>query len=298
MKRFGLRVDVCHLTALTEGVPPLLDLFRRTNVRATFFVALGPDNAGRGGLRRIFQPGFLRKMWRSRAWKMYGWKTITAGWFGAPNVIADAGAAVLRALAESPHEIGLHGWDHAAWQDRMEQWSVGDVAEHLRNASDAYERIFGRKPLSSAAPGWRISPRLLRANDLHEFAYASDSRGECAFRPAVDGTALTTIQIPLTLPTLDEWMALGQSAPSFFSEMISRIDQAPFAVLAVHAEAEGRLYLRDFAGFLETAASRGLVPVPLGDVARDLGRVEPHAVSMGELPGRAQRVLIQEQRQS
>lgn len=293
MKPFGLRVDVCHLTALSDGVPPILELFERLGVRATFFVALGPDNAGRGGMRRIFQPGFLRKMWKTRAWKMYGWKTITSGWFGPPKLISAAGAPALRALRSSSQEVGLHGWDHAAWQDDIEKWTAAELFEQTSNSALTFEQLFGRKPISTAAPGWRMTPRLLRMHDAYGFEYASDCRGVSPFLPVVDGRTFRTIQVPLTLPTLDEWLAMGQPVSSFFPEIIRRISSLPFSVLAVHPEAEGRLYLREFSDFLKRAQAEGLSPAPLSEMARSSGKIEEGRVEMGTVPGRAQRILVQ-----
>lgn len=293
MKPFGLRVDVCHLTALSEGVPPILDLFERLGVRATFFVALGPDNAGRGGLRRMFQPGFLLKMWRTRAWKMYGWKTITSGWFGKSNVISEKGETVLKKLGSSPHEIGLHGWDHAAWQDEIEGWKPSDFLAHESLAAMSYEAVFGRKPSSTAAPGWRMPPKLFQAHDACDFAYASDSRGVSPFFPVVDGSRFRTMQIPVTLPTLDEWMSMGFEASTFFPEIHKKLAAEPFPVLAVHAEAEGRLYLDDFSEFLNRARAAGFEPAPLADIARGLKNIGGFDVNLGIVPGRAQRVLVQ-----
>ncbi len=293
MKSFGLRVDVCHLTALSDGVPPLLDLFDRLGIHATFFVALGPDNAGLGGLRRIFQPGFLRKMWKTRAWKMYGWKTVTSGWFGPPTIISDAGAAAIRALQSSSHEVGLHGWDHAAWQDDIEKWTAAELFEQTSQSALTYEHIFGRKPISTAAPGWRMTPRLLRMHDAYGFEYASDCRGVAPFRPVVDGRTLRTLQVPLTLPTLDEWLAMGQPVSSFFPELLHRISRQPFSVMAVHAEAEGRIYLNEFGDFLKHSQAEGLSPAPLSELARGLEKIEGGCVEMGSVPGRTQRVLVQ-----
>ena len=73
----ALRVDVDTRRGLEEGVPRLLELFRRTGTRASFFVTMGPDRSGLA-LRRAFRPGFLLKMWRTNALRLYGVRTQTA----------------------------------------------------------------------------------------------------------------------------------------------------------------------------------------------------------------------------
>ena len=49
----GLKVDVDTLRGYLEGVPALLDLFRKRGIRASFFFSMGPDNSGKA-IRRIF----------------------------------------------------------------------------------------------------------------------------------------------------------------------------------------------------------------------------------------------------
>ena len=71
----GLKIDVCTFDGLRVGVPALLSLLDRHGVRATFFVALGPDTTGRAVLR-LLRPGFLAKMRRTRAVRTYGLRTI------------------------------------------------------------------------------------------------------------------------------------------------------------------------------------------------------------------------------
>ena len=42
--QLAIRVDVDTRVGLREGVPRLLDLFRRYSVHASFFVSFGPDH--------------------------------------------------------------------------------------------------------------------------------------------------------------------------------------------------------------------------------------------------------------
>jgi hypothetical protein len=43
----GLKVDVDTHDGMRDGVPRLLEIFRKENVKATFFLSFGPDNAGK-----------------------------------------------------------------------------------------------------------------------------------------------------------------------------------------------------------------------------------------------------------
>ena len=69
----GLKLDVDTSRGYRAGVPALLDLFGRLDIRATIFFSMGPDNSGKA-IRRIFRKGFLSKMFRTRAVTTYGLK--------------------------------------------------------------------------------------------------------------------------------------------------------------------------------------------------------------------------------
>ena len=74
----GLRVDVDTHAGMRDGVPRLLDVLADAGVRATFYFAMGPDRSGLAVLNAL-RPGFLRKMGRTGALQVYGWRTVLSG---------------------------------------------------------------------------------------------------------------------------------------------------------------------------------------------------------------------------
>ena len=75
----ALKVDVDTHQGLGEGVPRLMRTLTEAGVTATFFIAMGPDNSGRAIVRVLKNPGFLKKMRRTRAVAMYGLRTVLSG---------------------------------------------------------------------------------------------------------------------------------------------------------------------------------------------------------------------------
>ncbi|PYN56327.1 MAG: 4-deoxy-4-formamido-L-arabinose-phosphoundecaprenol deformylase, partial [Candidatus Rokuibacteriota bacterium] len=135
-------MDVDTRRGLEEGVPRLLELFRRTGTRASFFVAMGPDRSGLA-LRRALQPGFLAKMWRTNALGLYGVRTLLSGTLLPARLVGAGMPALLRAIGAEGHEIGPHGWDHVGWQDRVHRLPVAAIRTELLRAAEAFEAVFG-----------------------------------------------------------------------------------------------------------------------------------------------------------
>ena len=102
-----------------EGVPALLRVLAAKGVPASFFVAMGPDHSGRA-IRRLFtHKGFLSKMLRTGAPRLYGLKTMLYGTLLPGPPIAGSAPELLRQITAAGHELGLHGYDHVLWQDRL-----------------------------------------------------------------------------------------------------------------------------------------------------------------------------------
>ena len=78
MARIVLKIDVDTLRGTREGVPNLGRLLDKYSARATFLFSLGPDHTG-WALRRVFRPGFLKKVSRTSVVEHYGVKTLMFG---------------------------------------------------------------------------------------------------------------------------------------------------------------------------------------------------------------------------
>ena len=258
----ALRVDVDTRRGLEEGVPRLLELFRRATLRASFFVTMGPDRSG-VAIRRALRPGFLLKMWRTNPFRLYGLRTLLSGTLlPAPPVGAGA-PALLRQIADAGHEVALHGWDHVGWQDRIDRLAPSAIRGDLTSAARAFVAIFGQAPRASAAPGWRTSPEALVIQEDWGLRYASDTRGDAPFRPWAAGGSLKTIQVPTTLPTMDELLGRVRDLPGALVGAL----RPGGNVLTLHAEVEGGPLRPALERFVEGARRAGAGLARLDEVA-------------------------------
>jgi peptidoglycan/xylan/chitin deacetylase (PgdA/CDA1 family) len=290
----GLKIDVDTHRGLDEGVPRLIGILTRAGVPASFYVTMGPDHSGRAILRAFRQPGFLSKMRRSRALRMYGLRTALSGTLLPARPVGSGLPHRIREIEAAGFEAGIHGWDHVAWHDRLDRFAPEQVFDHLRRARDAFSEAMGHPPAATAAPGWHATAESLACQDRMGFSYASDTRGRVPFVPVTAQGPGGTIQIPTTLPTLDE--LLGRSdLPSedpvtVWEEGIRHAPPGALAVITLHAEIEGMAH----AALLEAALRRLRDAGPvrfmrLDAVARalDAATLPRRPIVRARIPGRA-----------
>jgi len=67
----GLKIDVDTYEGMKKGVPSLLKTLKQFDLKATFFLSIGPDNSGRAILQLIKNPLFLKKMMRTNAPRLF-----------------------------------------------------------------------------------------------------------------------------------------------------------------------------------------------------------------------------------
>ena len=286
----ALKIDVDTHQGLGEGVPRLLRALTDLGVTATFLIAMGPDNAGRAIVRVLRNPGFLKKMRRTRAVSMYGLRTVLSGTLLPPRPIALAFPNLMRDLSRAGFEVGVHGYDHVRWQDRLDEIGDAGIRGEIGDAFEAFRAVMGERSRCFAAPGWRTSAAALRALDALGLDYRSDTRGTAPYRCAIAGETFTTPEIPTTLPTLDEVMGpelAGTDAIVRF--YLDRVSADALNVHTIHAETEGMGQLETLVALVRALKDRGARFIALREAAAALDRASLPLceVVRTTLPGRA-----------
>jgi peptidoglycan/xylan/chitin deacetylase (PgdA/CDA1 family) len=291
----AIKVDVCNHRALHTGLPELLRTLDRAGAPGAIFVAFGPDNSGKA-IRRIFRRGFLAKMLRTRAPRMYGVRTLLSGTLLPAPQVGESGGEILRAAEKAGHAVGLHGYDHVGWQDGVAAMDEAAVRASYARSAGLFEQTLGHAPRFSGAPGWQVSDASLRAQDELGFAFASDCRNGAPFYPAQDGWRARTLQIPTTLPTSDELLGAGAARPADLAAWYdAHLAPGQLNVVGVHAEAEGIHFAEWLRRWLDALRARAVAFVSLTDVAlRERERAAPRRVVARELPGRVGAVACPE----
>jgi len=293
----AIKVDVDTNRGTRDGTLALATILARHSVPATFLFSLGPDNTGKA-IRRIFRPGFLKKVLRTKVSSNYGWRTLLSGTLlPAPN-IGERNADTMRKVKEMGFEVGIHAYDHFRWQDYIHTMSEEEVAQEFNKAQDAFARIFGEVAHTCGAPGWQTNAKAFEVYDQNDLLYVSDCRGISPFFPRSDRQTFRTLQIPTTMPTLDELLGRsGFSEKNINQYYIDNLHSEFRNVHTIHAELEGMQKAKLFEDFLVKATQAGVKFFGLEDWARQL-RSRPETIPFckvveGSIPGRSGTVASQ-----
>lgn len=293
----AIKVDVDTDRGTRIGVPNLVALFDEFAVTATFLFSLGPDNTGRA-IKRIFRSGFLSKVSRTSVVSTYGIRTLLNGVLLPGPHVGRRNESVMRMTRDKGHEAGVHCYDHIRWQDGLANMTHDEVFIEFGKALKEFERIFWTPAKTAGSAGWQANGFSLEAYDDADLLYASDCRGTHPFYPRVEGVVYKTLQIPTTLPTLDELLGRPEYPEDRIAEhYLSMLKTDALNVLTIHAELEGMRQLSSFKSFLEQIKTKSVQIVKLDDMARDLLK-NPQTIPVcdlisGTIDGRSGTLAVQ-----
>jgi peptidoglycan/xylan/chitin deacetylase (PgdA/CDA1 family) len=292
----ALKVDVDTFRGTREGVPALMRLLERFDAPASFLFSLGPDHTGRA-LRRVFRPGFFGKVARTSVVEHYGIRTLLYGTLLPGPDIGRREAETLRSVARAGFETGVHTWDHVRWQDGVAGASEDWTRRELTRATERYAEVFGQRPTLHGAAGWQMNEAAYRIEAELGYTLASDTRGRSAFVPVdAQGRAIGPLQLPTTLPTLDELLGLdGRTVDNVHEALLAAtVDNAAPQVYTLHAELEGQKLLPVFERLLAGWRAQGHRLGSLGQLRDSLtAPPEQRRPAMGEVPGRSGSLAVQ-----
>jgi len=295
--KFALKVDVDTYRGTREGVPRLVEILRRHGVGATFLFSLGPDHTGRA-IKRIFRPGFARKVRRTSVVSHYGVMTLLYGTLLPGPDIGRRCADIMRSVRDSGFEVGVHTWDHVRWQDGVAAADEAWTRQQMELACNRFTEIFREPPHVHGAAGWQMNRHAYRLTQRLGFDYCSDTRGTHPFIPLYEAEIIACPQLPTTLPTLDELIGVDGATAENVAERLLALtghDAPSGQVYTLHAELEGGDLAPAFEALLTGWKDQGHELVSLRDYfdalpTKDLPR---HDVATGPVKGRSGILALQ-----
>ena len=295
--RLALKIDVDTDRGTRLGVPNLAADCREFGAPACFLFSLGPDNTGKA-IRRIFRPGFFAKVSRTNVVQLYGVRTLLNGTLLPAPHIGRRNEGAMRAVRDAGFEVGIHCHDHIRWQDHLHGMPIGQVRAEFTAARTEFRRVFGAEAATAGAAGWQSSAGSREVYDEAGLLYASDTRGTAPFFPRVDGRTFATLEIPTTLPTLDELLGRPEYPDDrIVPHLLSLLRPDALNVFTLHAELEGMSRRALFRDLLAAARRQHVEFVALDAAARAIlakrETVQVCAVMQAPIDGRSGLVATQ-----
>jgi len=267
--RLALKVDADTDQGTRLGVPNLVADCAEFGAPACFLFSLGPDQTGRA-LSRVFRPGFFRKVSRTSVVQIYGVRTLLNGTLLPAPHVGRRNEGALRAVAAAGFEIGIHCYNHYRWQDHLAGMDLAAVRAEFGAARKEFVRIFGTEASTAGAAGWQSTALSREVYDEARLLYSSDSRGTHPFFPRLAGKVYRTLEIPSTLPTLDELMGRPEYPDAALAgHLVSLLRPDRLNVFTLHAEIEGLGRRAIFRELLGRCRAAGVQFVRMDDAAME-----------------------------
>ncbi len=278
MKRIALKIDVDTFRGTLSGVPALLALLQQNEASGTFFFSLGPDQSGRE--KRL-----------SSLCRHYGLSTRLYGRLLPSPDIGKRCAETLCKVKNSGFEVGIHAWNRANWEQKIQQADNPWVESEMGKACTRFTEIFSETATAHGAAGWRMNRHALRLTQRLGFSYAADCRGSHPFIPVIDGEIIACPQLPTTLPTLDEILILEPgNSPEQAADRILQLSNAIAGdhVYTLRAELEGMKFGSAIERLIAGWKDYGYQLVALRDIysTLELKELPRHTIRFSEIPGR------------
>jgi peptidoglycan/xylan/chitin deacetylase (PgdA/CDA1 family) len=268
--RLALKVDVDTDRGTRVGVANLAADCREFGAPACFLFSLGPDQTGRA-VTRVLRPGFFGKVSRTSVLEIYGIRTLLSGTLLPAPHIGRRNEGALRAVRDAGFEVGIHCYNHYRWQDHLQGMDLAAVRAEFALAQGEFARIFGSQARTAGAAGWQSNALSREVYDEAGLLYSSDTRGTHPYLPRVGGRVYRTLEIPSTLPTLDELMGRPEFPDSAIpGHLLSLLRPDRLNVFTLHAEIEGMGRRALFREFLAACRRAGAAFVRLDEEARSL----------------------------
>jgi undecaprenyl phosphate-alpha-L-ara4FN deformylase len=309
MPTIVLKIDVDTYRGTREGVPNLVRILKQHQANATFLFSLGKDHTG-WALRRAFRPGFFKKVSRTSVLEHYGPKTLMYGVFLPAPDIGKECVEEMRATKRAGFECGIHCWDHVVWQDNVRRRGEAWTQKQMLAAYERYNEIFGAPPKTYGAAGWQMNPHAFAQLDQFGMHYSSDTRamlkedGSLAnpaagpYRLSHGDQVFDCVQLPTTLPTLDELLGVeidgAVVTESTIASVILGLTAEPRNhVFTMHAELEGQKLAPILIELLNGWSEQGYLCISMGQYFANIREQElpVYPLTWAELPGRSGELL-------
>lgn len=229
-KEFAIRIDLESQRGIRDGLPRILKLFKKHNVKGSFYLTMG----GESNIFEILKNRGKLKTAGTRKIKLWTIKDKLRMVL-MPTDFVKKNKVLLKRIINEEHELGLHGWKHLEWTRNLDEV---DVEKRLNQMIYRYKRYFGTYPRSWTSPGFNINKRVLLKLKKKGITHISDFDK----KKNVEGIK----NIPITIcgknrmPFIEYWAGEGKSDNEIFEIFKRELRGKNFVSFYLHGMFEGR----------------------------------------------------------
>lgn len=227
---FSLRIDLESDKGIREGVPKILALLKKYNMKASFYITMG----GESNIFELFR--YQKKLLGKRKISVFSrWEILRM--ILLPKDFVTKNKKILQRILAEGHELGIHGWKHREWTRGLEQLNVRKA---IRKAIKKYIKLFGKKPQSFCAPAFRMNQEVVKILSSEGIEVISDFEEDSPKK--VD----RLINVPITLrgegntPIIEYYVGEGYSDEEIFERITSEIEGKDYSSMYIHGLFECR----------------------------------------------------------
>jgi undecaprenyl phosphate-alpha-L-ara4FN deformylase len=219
----AIRIDVDSARDV-KLLPELLDLLHALDVKATLFIATGPDRVALNVFKYVAHPRNALRFIKSKPLR-YGFDSFNG--IGRHVPVEAIRPKVLRRAINEGHELGLHGYDHFTWVHTQRQRGQADVQALITKGLKALQAAAQAEIRGFASPGFTFTNGLIQATDALGFEYSSDIKANQPmepFYPQTKAERSSVLQVPVSTDSIGELFALGFSEGGIKAQITRHID--------------------------------------------------------------------------
>lgn len=224
----SISIHVDGYYGLVRGIPNLLRLFDKYNIKATFFINMGME-------ANIFQLLRYRNKKNisdsdEKVLSRYSKKQMIEMLL-LNRSLGNKYSKLLLEIKGRGHEVNPHCWSHLLWSKNFDK--VNHLLE-IRKMKKTYFKIFNKNPIGFAPPTWKFNNKIIELLKKEGFQYLATSGPS---RNIFKKNGLRIIPLSFS-ENIEELLNKGKSRKEILKIYKKEIDKE-YVNLYFHADFEG-----------------------------------------------------------
>lgn len=211
-----IRVDIDTLEGLKKGIPILLGLSKKFNIKMTFFFPFGGFQTGKNVFRIIKSRERIRRV-NKKQLKNFNPFQLLKSTFNIEKDYSSLFKQFKEPILSLGNEIALHGYKHYDWMNNLHSYNQETQESLLLAGFKEFQNTFKFSPKGFAAPGFQITEFIMEKIQKLPFSYGSNYYLESNLY-----VKNNYVEIPVNFPLIEELLEKGKKEKEVIDYYIDR----------------------------------------------------------------------------